>query len=82
MGMTFTAEQIETPSSTKVVKNGGNGILVGAGSSVQRSISRGNTGGEGLNLDALATFREVTTGTLNGGINAGGNVCNGSLTCP
>jgi hypothetical protein len=62
--------------------NGGNGILAGAGSSVQRSISRGNTGGEGLNLDATATYQNVTTGTVSGGINMGGNSCNGTPTCP
>jgi hypothetical protein len=62
--------------------NGVSGIVAGARSSVQRSLSRGNTGGEGLSLDATATYREVTTGTVSGGIDMGGNSCNGTSSCP
>ena len=41
----------------------------------------------GLSLDSATAYRENvitsnTLGTVNGGVNAGGNVCNGSLTCP
>ena len=56
--------------------------MAGAAATVQRSTSRFNTGGEGLLLDATATFREVTIGTVSGGIDMGGNSCNGTATCP
>jgi len=44
-------------------------------------------GGFGLTLSLNAAYRENvitdnTAGTVSGGLNAGGNICNGSLTCP
>ena len=54
-------------------------------------ITSGNTvsgnGGFGLSLHSTAGYRDnvITdnaTGTVEGGVNAGGNVCDGSLTCP
>ena len=69
--------------------NGDDGIVAVSGSSVQRNTVRSN-GGYGLNLGSDAAYREnvitgtvtATTGTVLGGVDAGGNVCNGSLTCP
>jgi hypothetical protein len=69
-------------SDSASTENGGNGIVAAAAATVQRSTSRGNTGGEGLLLDATATYREVTTGTVSGGIDMGGNSCNGTASCP
>jgi hypothetical protein len=32
--------------------------------------------------NAITIQAEPASGTVTGGVNAGGNVCNGSLTCP
>ena len=73
-------------SGNTAYQNGGAGILVNAGSNVSGNTVRDN-GGYGLSLGALSGYRENvisgnTTGTVTGGVNAGGNVCDGSLTCP
>jgi len=53
---------------------------------VQRNAVHSNVG-YGLNLGSQSGYRENvitnnTTGTVTGGVDAGANVCNGSLTCP
>ncbi len=78
-----------TISGNTAYLNGGDGIQAGSGSTVQLNTVRSN-GEYGLNLASDAGYREnvitgtvtATTGTVAGGVNAGGNVCNGSLTCP
>jgi Right handed beta helix region len=66
--------------------NRGSGIAVDAGSSVQRSTTYSNTV-TGLYVPQ-ASYRDNTvqgnlSGTVGGaGYDAGGNVCDGSLTCP
>lgn len=65
--------------------NGTTGISAGAGSTIQRNTSRGNTG-FGLWLSNAAyrgnTVSGNTGGTVNGGINMLANSCNGATTCP
>jgi len=68
--------------------NGGGGILASSGSSVSGNTVRDN-GSFGLSLSGGATYRDNTisnnTGAAvagSGFVNAGGNSCNGSLTCP
>ena len=77
--------QGSTISGNTAYQNGGDGIFAGTGSTVSGNTVRSN-GGYGLNLIDAAyrgnTISDNTIGTVNGGVNAGGNVCNGSLTCP
>lgn len=66
--------------------NAGDGIYAASGSTVARNSALANTG-YGLNLAATAAYRENvvtnnTAGTVNSGVDAGGNVCNGAATCP
>ena len=78
-----------TVSDNTVYGNRGDGVQAGSGSNVSRNGVRQNFG-YGLNLESTASYRENTittdavlsTGTVLGGVDAGANVCNGSLTCP
>ena len=75
-----------TVSGNSLFGNGGSGVVAGSGSGVQRNTSKFN-GGYGLDLaaDAAYTGNSVnnnTTGTVNGGVNAGANSCNATTTCP
>ena len=69
-----------------VNRNGSHGISTAAGVSVRGNNAYQNLG-RGLSLGVGSGYGENvitgnTMGTVFGGINAGGNVCNGSLTCP
>ena len=75
-----------------VYGNGSTGIEADAGSLISENSIRGN-GGIGLDLtngqggsDASSYRGNAISGnaggTVSGGVNAGGNVCNGSTTCP
>lgn len=63
------------------------GIQCGAGCLVRENTTRDNTG-QGINFISSGSaysdnvISGNTAGTVLGGTNAGGNVCNGSLTCP
>jgi len=71
-----------------VVGNGGDGIrAAGAGDLVERNRITGNTGvGLVLNSSEAGYRGNVvsgnTAGTVSGGVDMGGNVCDGSATCP
>jgi hypothetical protein len=58
----------------------------GEGSLVKENTVRYSTGfGLKLSADTADSDNVLTTntgGTVSGGVNAGGNVCDGSLTCP
>ena len=73
-------------SGNTATSNDGDGIQAGAGSNVT-----GNTAAEndlfGLNLTTGVGYsqnvvRNNTGGTVDGGVSAGGNVCDDSVTCP
>jgi hypothetical protein len=75
-------------SGNTLVRNLGDGIETVSGSVVGNVIS-GNTGYGIELLGSGASFRDNDilfliggTGFTSGGLDAGGNVCNGSLTCP
>ncbi len=75
-----------TVSGNTAFRNGGDGIFASVGSTVQGNTVRENVG-FGLFLGSDTGYRAnvITlnvTGTVMGGVNAGGNVCNGLLTCP
>ena len=65
--------------------NGNYGISAGTGSTIQGNTVRSNTV-IGLALSTQSAYRENTISsngaTVLFGTDAGGNVCNGSLTCP
>ena len=66
--------------------NGEDGIEVSAGSTVAGNSARSNSGA-GIRLAAGSGYRGNTVssnggGTIVGGKDAGGNVCDGTLTCP
>lgn len=69
--------------------NEGDGIsAIGSGNSVNGNTAIGNDG-YGLLLSGSTGYRDNTifvlppaSGTVSGGVNAGGNVCNSSTTCP
>jgi hypothetical protein len=66
--------------------NEDDGIATTSGCAVQGNTVRRNLG-YGLRLWPTDAYRENvitdnTVGTVTGGVNAGDNVCNGSLTCP
>jgi hypothetical protein len=71
--------------------NGQAGISALSSASVQRNVARGNTGAGIYMVPELggtaATYRDNTVvdnagGTVSGGIDMGGNSCNGAGTCP
>lgn len=73
-------------SGNTATANGGDGIQAGAGSNVTGNTASGNTA-FGLNLTqgvgySQNVIRDNTAGTVDSGTSAGGNVCNGSTTCP
>ncbi len=78
-------------SGNTVYENGGDGIAVQGGSTVSGNTVHANSE-QGLNLSGTPgvdapTYRNNsisgnTIGTVSGGVNAGGNVCNGTTTCP
>jgi parallel beta-helix repeat protein len=76
-----------TVSSNAAYLNGDTGIFTAPGCTVIGNTMRQNTG-FGLNAQSQSGYRENvlsnnTGGTVTGlGINAGNNVCDGSLTCP
>lgn len=77
-----------TISGNSSLSNNGAGIAAGAGSTIQGNAVRSN-GGFGLDLGGQSAYMNNTMssnddGSVNGavGVNAGGNVCDGSLTCP
>ncbi len=66
--------------------NVGDGIAATFSSNVDRNTVRSN-GGFGLDLDDTTAYRNnsvngIGTDTVDEGVDAGGNVCNGSTTCP
>ncbi len=76
-----------TVSGNTAHVNGDDGIFASSGSTVSGNTVSRNTGFGLRFLDATAAYRGNTidgntAGTVSLGINAGGNVCNGSLTCP
>lgn len=65
--------------------NGGAGIEAEGGTSIRANTVSGNAAQEILLLGSTAGYGDnVVSGspTISGGRNAGGNVCNGSTTCP
>ncbi len=77
-----------TISGNSSLSNNGAGIAAGAGSTIQGNAVR-SSGGFGLDLGGQSAYMNNTMssnddGSVNGavGVNAGGNVCDGSLTCP
>jgi hypothetical protein len=73
-------------SGNTATSNGGDGIQAGAGSNVIGNTATENTA-VGLNLTtgigySQNVIRNNTGGTVDSGVSAGGNVCNGSTTCP
>ena len=85
-----------TVSGNTSNNNENDGISVRFGASIQGNTAYGNgTSGTGYGLAFVGTggaYRgnvvstnaliTATRGTVSGGIDAGGNICNGSLTCP
>ncbi len=85
-GNGFSVGGGSTVSGNTAVNNSGDGISTNFGSTVSGNTVRIN-GGYGLDLSSETAYRENTitqntTGTVNSSVNAGGNVCNSSLTCP
>ena len=70
-----------------VAGNGNNGITTGSGSLVTGCLANDN-GGFGLNFTDTTSgysndiINANTGGTVNSGTSLGGNLCNGSATCP
>jgi nitrous oxidase accessory protein NosD len=66
--------------------NGGVGIMASSASTIAGNTAVSNAS-YGLFLSASTAYRDNlidgnSGGAVSGGVNAGGNVCNGSLTCP
>ncbi len=65
--------------------NTGNGVTAGANSSITGNEASGNSG-VGIAMQASDGFSNNVINsigtTVSGGVDAGGNVCNGSATCP
>jgi hypothetical protein len=86
-GHGFDVDLGSTISENSAMQNEKNGIDSGLDPVlVIGNTLRANTG-YGLNIGSGAAYRENlidgnAMGTVTGGVNAGGNVCNGSLTCP
>ncbi len=75
-----------TVSGNSVYENEGNGIAAINGSNVSGNTVWRN-GEFGLSLSTGVGYRENvlsgnTSGTVDAGVNTGGNLCDGSLTCP
>lgn len=76
-----------TIADNSVFSNGGTGIAPGAGSLVRGNTVVTNTG-FGLSFSTVASgysdnvINGNTGGTVASGTNLGGNLCNGSTTCP
>jgi len=75
-----------TVSGNTVHSNKGDGIKATSGSHVYRNTVSANFG-YGLNLGNAVAYRDnfmssAGVGNVTGGVNAGGNVCSFSLTCP
>ncbi len=73
-------------TNLRVFSNGSTGIYA-VGSTRVTDNTAHNNGGWGLFLSADSGYRDnvITNnagGSVSGGVNAGGNVCDGSLTCP
>ena len=76
-----------TVSGNTAHVNGGDGIFASSGSTVSGNTVSRNTGFGLRFLDDTGSYRANTidgkaAGTVSLGLNAGGNVCNGTLTCP
>ena len=84
MGIYAGSNSIVTGNTSN--SNGGDGIDVASGSLVQGNVVRGN-GGFGIDLTSTSAGYRANvvegnaSGTVDGGTNMGGNVCNGSLSC-
>ena len=75
-----------TVSGNTVNNNGSDGICTHAGCNVIGNTAAGNTGA-GLFLSATAGYSQNVVynnagGTVKSGVQTGGNLCNGSATCP
>ena len=82
----ITAGEGSTVSGNTCFQNAGDGIEAGPGSTAAGNTVRGN-GGFGLRLGTGSAWRDNTVtgnaaGTVEGGVQVGGNVCNGSGLCP
>lgn len=78
----IVADSGSSVSDNTVYDNSGDGIQTGSGCSIQGNTVRGNTG-VALRLDPQSAFRDNTLtsnggGCVLGGVNLGGNSCNGS----
>lgn len=86
VGGGIDASSGSTVSGNTVFRNGSHGILATDGSAIVGNTIGSNTG-HGISVGASTGYRDNlfsnnTAGAASGGVNAGGNVCNGSLTCP
>lgn len=82
----ITAGEGSTVSGNTSFQNAGDGIEAGPGSTAAGNTVRAN-GGFGLRLGQGSAYRDNTItgnggGTVEGGVQVGGNVCNGSGLCP
>lgn len=73
-------------SDNTAYSNDGDGISANVGSMVRGNAVQFN-GGYGLNLSTNTSYgdnaiNDNTTGTVDTGVNVGGNSCNGNTTCP
>ncbi len=79
------AGSYSTVSGNTIHGNGGDGIDTNSGCLVQGNTVSENQG-IGLHLEVTDAYRDnnLTSlgATVDGGVDAGGNVCNGSTTCP
>lgn len=75
-----------TITGNTIYQNGSDGIDASGGSLVAGNVIRDNASSWGLRLDAGSVYRDNVISdnqfTVNGGINRGGNVCDGTPTCP
>ena len=80
------ADQGSTVSGNAAYSNTGDGIQAEEGAVVSGNTARNNSQ-LGLRLEATASYlgnnvSNNTAGTVSGGVDAGGNVCDGTTTCP
>jgi hypothetical protein len=81
-----------TVQNVRIVGNGvgsagGDGVVCGTGCLVSGSVIAGNANGDAISVtDATSGYlNNIITGnlaTVVGGTNMGGNICNGTATCP